>query len=146
MYILCIYSTIERIKKLKKCKIKEVHDKKYYCYFELALQIIGGKWKSIILYHLGKEKVLRYGELKKKMPNITEKMLTQQLKDLQKDNMVLRKMYHQVPPKVEYSLTPFGDTVMPALLKLRDWGITFEKEFDLSRKYEGDQDYEQVDD
>ncbi|MCP3926329.1 MAG: helix-turn-helix transcriptional regulator [Desulfobacterales bacterium] len=126
--------------------MKEMHDKKYHCYFELALLIIGGKWKSIILYHLGKAGILRYGELKKEMPNITEKMLTQQLKDLQKDNMVLRKMYNQVPPKVEYSLTPFGQTIMPALLKLREWGITYEKEFDLSRYYEGNEDYEQIDD
>ncbi|MCP4354477.1 MAG: helix-turn-helix transcriptional regulator [Proteobacteria bacterium] len=131
---------------MKKCKIKEKHNKKYHCYFELTLQIIGGKWKSIILYHLGKAGVLRYGELKKEMPNITEKMLTQQLKDLQKDNMVLRKMYNQVPPKVEYSLTPFGQTIMPALLKLREWGITYEKEFDLSRYYEGDDNYEQIND
>ncbi len=81
------------VKKMKKCDIKEKHiDKKYYCYFELALQVIGGKWKSIILYHLYSESVLRYGELKKVMHNITEKMLTQQLRELESDKMVLRKV------------------------------------------------------
>ncbi len=129
---------------MKICKKKEEHHKKYYCYFELALQVIGGKWKSIILYHLNEAGVLRYGELKKEMPNITEKMLTQQLRELEKDKMVSRKIYHQVPPKVEYSLTQFGQTVIPALEVLREFGVTYEKEFDLSKHYHGNQNYEQI--
>jgi len=130
--------------KMKACKLKEKQSKKYYCYFELTLQVIGGKWKSIILYHLGKAKVLRFGELKKCMPNITEKMLTQQLRELESDKMILRKVYRQVPPKVEYSLTPFGETVLPALDTLREWGVSYEEEFGLSKQYQEDTDYEQI--
>lgn len=131
---------------MKICKYKERKNKKYYCYFELTLQVIGGKWKSIIIYHLGQARVLRFGELKKIMPNITEKMLTQQLRELEADNMVLRKVYRQVPPKVEYSLSKFGETVIPALETLREWGITYENEFELSNQYQGDPKYEQIDD
>jgi DNA-binding HxlR family transcriptional regulator len=129
---------------MKPCKLKEGNNKKYYCYFDLTLQVIGGKWKTIILYHLGKNEVLRYGELKKVVLNITEKMLTQQLRELEKDKMVQRKVYRQVPPKVEYSLTQFGQTIMPALMSLREWGITYEKKFGLSEQYQDNQDYEQV--
>ena len=129
---------------MRTCKLKEKHNKKYYCYFELTLQVIGGKWKSIIIYHLGKAGVLRFGELKKAIPNVTEKMLTQQLRELEEDKMILRKVYRQVPPKVEYSLTKFGETIMPALMTLREWGITYEKEFDLSRQYQGNLNYEQI--
>jgi DNA-binding HxlR family transcriptional regulator len=120
-----------------------VDKKKYYCYFELALQIIGGKWKSIILNHLGCEKVLRFGELKKVMPNITEKMLTQQLRELENDKLVIRKVYRQVPPKVEYSLTEFGEKTMPVLEQLRNFGVEYETYFGLSGPYQDNPEFEQ---
>lgn len=128
---------------MKTCKLKELEKKKYYCYFELALQIIGGKWKSIILNHLGCEKVLRFGELKKAMPNITEKMLTQQLRELENDKLVARKVYRQVPPKVEYSLTEFGRKTKPVLEQLRNFGVEYETYFGLSGPYQDNPEFEQ---
>ncbi len=114
---------------MKQCTIRQLGNKKYYCSFELALQLIGGKWKAIILYHLGRKEVLRFGELKKAMPNTTEKMLTQQLRELEADNIINRKVYRQVPPKVEYSLTSFGTTIIPILTDLKEWGNRYEKKF-----------------
>jgi DNA-binding HxlR family transcriptional regulator len=128
---------------MKACKLKEGHKRKYYCYIELALQIIGGKWKPIILYHISNEQILRFGELKKAMPDITEKMLTQQLRELEADDLINRKVYRQVPPKVEYSLTEFGGTILPALEKLRQWGIQYEQRFGLSGPYKDNPEYEQ---
>ncbi len=130
---------------MKVCKQKN-NKKNYYCYFELTLQIIGGKWKSIILHHLGNETVLRFGELKKAMPNITEKMLTQQLRELESDELVNREVYREVPPKVEYSLTEFGKTILPTLNELRNWGIKYEKHFGLDGPYKDKPDYEQTND
>jgi DNA-binding HxlR family transcriptional regulator len=128
---------------MKPCKLKEIENKKYYCYFELALQVIGGKWKSIILNHLNCEKILRFGELKKAMPQVTEKMLTQQLRELENDGLILRKVYRQVPPKVEYSLTAFGLKTIPVLEELRRFGVEYETHFKLSGPYCNNQDYEQ---
>ncbi len=112
----------------KVCKQKEAGGKKYFCYFELTLQVIGGKWKSNIVYQLGSFPTLRFGEFKKKMPDVSEKMLIQQLRELEKDGMVKRKVYRQVPPKVEYSLTELGSSLVPILIALRDWGAHYEKE------------------
>jgi DNA-binding HxlR family transcriptional regulator len=108
------------------CKVKVLGEKKYRCFFELTLQVIGGKWKPIIIYHLGNEGTLRFGELTRSIGGITQKMLTQQLRELEKDNLVNRKVYNQVPPKVEYSLTDLGKSLMPILDQLRDWGIGYE--------------------
>ncbi len=116
--------------------------KKYFCHFELALQVIGGKWKSNILYHLGNFPVLRFSELKKKMPEISEKMLIQQLRELEKDGMVKRKVYRQVPPKVEYSLTELGSSLVPILFTLRDWGAYYEKESGLYKFFKDNEQFE----
>jgi len=109
------------------CQLKICGDKKYYCSMELTLQIIGGKWKPIILYKLGQEGVLRFSEIKRVIPNITQKMLTQQLRELEADGLVHREVYPQVPPKVEYSLTDLGKSVMPIMGSLCEWGTQFEK-------------------
>ncbi len=90
--------------------------------FEYTMSLIGGKWKMHILFWLWKKEVMRYGELKKVLTGITHKMLSNQLKDLEKDNLIFRKEYPQVPPKVEYSLTPKGQTLMPTLHNLCLWG------------------------
>ena len=99
--------------------IKE--NQKFYCPVDVAIKVIGGKWKPIILHHL-LETPKRYGELKRLIPDITEKMLTQQLRELEQTELVQRKIYHQVPPKVEYSLTEYGQTLRRILLELGVWG------------------------
>jgi DNA-binding HxlR family transcriptional regulator len=109
------------------CGLKSCRDKKYYCSVELTLQVIGGKWKPIIIYRLGQDGTLRFSEMKRAIPNITQKMLTQQLRELESDGVVHRKVYPQVPPKVEYSLTEMGKTVMPVISSLCEWGHDYER-------------------
>jgi DNA-binding HxlR family transcriptional regulator len=92
------------------------------CPVEAALNVIGGKWKSIILYHL-LEKTMRFNELKRLMPGITQRMLTKQLRELEADQLISRKVYPVVPPKVEYSMTDYGRTLAPIIHALRDWGV-----------------------
>jgi len=91
------------------------------CSVRAALAVIGGKWKPVIARYLLLE-TRRFGELRKLMPDSTQKMLTQQLRELEADGIVARKVYHQVPPKVEYSLTPYGQTLRPILEALCHWG------------------------
>lgn len=96
----------------------------YSCSMELTLDVIGGKWKTIIIWKLG-EKRMRFNELKRTMPNITQKMLTQQLRALEEDKLINRILYDQVPPKVEYSLTDDGKSLMPILKELSKWAIDY---------------------
>jgi len=111
------------------CQKKTCRGRAYYCTVELTLHIIGGKWKPVILYHLGKLGTKRFGEIKKMMPNITQKMLTQQLRELESDGLIHRKIFAEVPPRVEYSLTEFGATILPVLQSLCQWGQRFEEKF-----------------
>jgi len=91
------------------------------CPVETTLDVIGGKWKGIILYHLidGKK---RFNEFRKLHPCITQRMLTLQLRELERDGVIHREVYKEVPPKVEYSLTEFGRTLEPIILLMKDWG------------------------
>ncbi|WP_275297749.1 helix-turn-helix domain-containing protein [Clostridium sp. YIM B02551] len=91
------------------------------CPVETSLNIIGGKWKGIIIYRLlnGKR---RFNELRREMPRITHRMLTLQLRELEHDNIVKRTVYAEVPPKVEYELTEFGMSIKPIIVALFDWG------------------------
>lgn len=91
------------------------------CPTEVALEIVGGKWKLVVLEHLV-DGVRRFGELQRAMPAITARMLTRQLRELEADGLVLRTVYTQVPPKVEYSLTDVGRSLEPLLAQLRAWG------------------------
>jgi len=96
--------------------------KKFPCRSSVAMNIIGGKWKTVILFHLI-DGTLRYNELRKKMPGVTERTLSLQLKDLEDDCVIQRIVYTSKPPlKVEYSLTDFGKTLIPLLLSIADWG------------------------
>lgn len=88
---------------------------------EATMDVIGGKWKPIILCNLRHGK-LRTSELKRAIPGITQKMLTQQLRELEEDQIILRKVYNQVPPKVEYSLSEYGDSLGNILDLLCSWG------------------------
>lgn len=98
------------------------------CEKELTLAVIGGKWKLIILWHLGLEGTKRFSELKKLIPNITQKMLTNQLRELEEDLLVHREVYREVPPKVEYSLTAYGESLIPVLRMMYDWGKKYGEE------------------
>lgn len=109
------------------CREKELDGRRYRCFFELTLQVIGGKWKPIILYHLGSNGVMRFSDLRRSLRDITERMLSRQLKELAKDGLVHREIYKQVPPRVEYWLTDHGQTILPILMQMRDWGEDFER-------------------
>jgi len=91
--------------------------------FDFTLSLIGGKWKMKIMYELSSDKILRYGELKRKIPDITHKMLSTQLKELENAGIIYREEYPQVPPKVEYSLTLKGKSLMPILEEICKWGV-----------------------
>jgi len=88
---------------------------------EAALKLLEGRWKLVILFHLFGGKVLRYSDLERLIPNITQKMLGQQLRQMEADGIVVRKAYAQVPPKVEYSLTAWGQALCPALDAILKW-------------------------
>lgn len=107
------------------CDIKIIGDVEFRCYFQLAMQIIGGKWKPKVLFHLSENQVVRFGVLKRGVFGISEKMLIQSLKELEKDGLVKRKVYRQVPPKVEYSLTDLGKTFIPVLEGMFEWGKSY---------------------
>lgn len=91
---------------------------------DFALQLLGGKWKPLIVYHLEAAGRLRFGELGRRMPGITQKMLTQQLRDLEGDGLVRREVFAQVPPRVEYSLTELGQKAKPVMEQLCAFGRT----------------------
>jgi len=88
---------------------------------EAALKLLEGRWKLVILFHLFGGKVLRYSDLERLIPNITQKMLGQQLRQMEADGIVVRKAYPQVPPRVEYSLTEWGQALCPALDAILKW-------------------------
>jgi DNA-binding HxlR family transcriptional regulator len=94
------------------------------CPVDATLHLIGGKYKSLILWHLISG-TLRHGELQRLIPQATPKMLTQQLRELERDNLISRTVYPVVPPKVEYALTDFGLSLKPILLAMYDWGAAY---------------------
>ena len=94
----------------------------YGCSVEATLSVIGGRWKSVIIFKLLQNDVLRFGELKRQIDGVTQRMLTNQLRELEKDRVVARKVYAEVPPRVEYSLTEYGRSLEPIMIAMRDWG------------------------
>ena len=109
----------------------------YKCPLEASMEIIGGKYKGIIIGHLI-NKTLRYNELQKLISLATPKMLIQQLKELEADGIIKRKLYPVVPPKTEYSLTQRGETLIPAIIELNKWGMNYLKEENIHCAYKGD--------
>ncbi len=99
-------------------------ESRYSCPVEATMDVIGGKWKLLIIHHL-LEGTKRFNELQKAIPAVTQRMLTSKLRELERDGIVHRKVYAEVPPKVEYSMTEFGRTVEPMLWVMHDWGKTF---------------------
>lgn len=94
----------------------------YICGLDAAIAVMGGKWKGLILFSLGEDGPLRFGELRRSVPGISERMLILQLREMEASALVHREVYHQVPPKVEYSLTEFGRSLNAALAPLGEWG------------------------
>jgi DNA-binding HxlR family transcriptional regulator len=98
--------------------LKQVH----VCPVETGLELIGGRWKARILWKLYNG-TLRFGELRRGLPGITEKMLAQQLKELEHDQLIVRTQYPEMPPRVEYALSEFGRSLTPVLEALKQWGV-----------------------
>ncbi|AGK95770.1 winged helix-turn-helix transcriptional regulator [Clostridium pasteurianum] len=98
--------------------------KTFNCPIEAPISLIGGKYKAIILFHLV-NKTLRFNELQKLIPQATPKMLTQQLRELEGDGLIVRTVYPVVPPKTEYCLSGFGESIIPILNLMCDWGTNY---------------------
>jgi DNA-binding HxlR family transcriptional regulator len=118
--------------KLKPCKVTmkaeaENHNR-LTCEVETTLRVIGGRWKVLIIREL-MQGVKRFGELQRALHGITQKMLTEQLRELEEDGIVHREVYPQIPPKVEYSLTPLGETLKPILYAMHEWGAKHLSQF-----------------
>ena|SRR5258706_11685640 len=106
-----------------------MNNKSYCSPVQTTLDVIGGKWKPLILWQLG-DQTLRFSELNRKITGITQKMLTQQLRELEHDGLISRKVYPVIPPKVEYTITEYGKTLQPVLISMCDWGEKHEKRKD----------------
>ncbi|GAE26564.1 transcriptional repressor [Halalkalibacter wakoensis JCM 9140] len=104
-----------------------VCNREFNCEKELTLAVIGGKWKMLILWHLGKEGTKRFNELRALIPGITQRILVNQLRELESDFIIHREVYAVVPPKVEYSLTEQGKTLMPILETMYAWGKDYKQ-------------------
>ncbi|WP_127495097.1 winged helix-turn-helix transcriptional regulator [Paenibacillus glycanilyticus] len=108
-------------------------DNRYRCASEITLDLISGKWKILILSYLS-ENTFRFNELQKLMPGATQKMLTAQLRDLEQDGLIVRKVYAVAPPKVEYYLSEFGSRLVPMLKMLCDFGADYMESFPSATK------------
>lgn len=97
----------------------------YQSEIEVTLEVLSGKWKALIILHLFKQKTIRFNEFLKLIPQITQKMLTQQLRDLEDNRLVFRTVYPTVPPMVEYSLTEIGESLIPVLEAMETWGKAY---------------------
>ncbi|WP_371859059.1 winged helix-turn-helix transcriptional regulator [Pseudomonas sp. AD21] len=98
----------------------------FACPVTFTVDVIGGKWKSLILFHL-MSGTKRFNELRRLMPEVTQRMLTLQLRELETDRVIHREIYREVPPKVEYSLTELGSTLVPLISAMREWGAAHEE-------------------
>ncbi|RST89142.1 ArsR family transcriptional regulator [Vagococcus humatus] len=98
------------------------------CFVELAIDIVGGKWKGIILYHL-LDGPKRFNQLRRLIPTVTQRMLTLQLRELEEDGVISRIQYPEIPPHVEYQYTEFGKTLQPIIQHMQEWGKLYTEEY-----------------
>lgn len=110
-----------------------VYASQYGCAVEATTDIIGGKWKAVILYYLFKGPK-RFNELRRLLPEVTQRMLTRQLRELEQDGIVHREIYKEVPPRVEYSLTEFGTSLGPILVQMLDWGEQYMEQIQVRKQ------------
>lgn len=110
---------------MPEARSNKVSCKSYECEVEVAIEILSGKWIPLIIWYLSNEGTKRFGELKKLIPGVTQKMLTQQLRLLETNKIVKRKIYPEVPPVVEYSLTEIGEKLAPVFNDLNSWAIEY---------------------
>lgn len=110
---------------MKKCA-PQSEVEAFACPVAFTVDVIGGKWKSLILFHL-MSGTKRFNELRRLMPDVTQRMLTLQLRELETDKVIHREIYREVPPKVEYSLTALGNTLAPLISAMREWGAVHER-------------------
>jgi len=111
----------------------EVNGKKYHCPVELVIELISGKWKLLILREL-MSGTKRFSQLQRAIPGITQKMLTKQLRELEKAGLIRRKVYPEVPPKVEYSLTELGHSLKEIFESMHRWGMKYMKEMNSTKE------------
>ena len=109
------------------------------CTVEATLELFGGKWKALILYHLFEDQVLRFGEFRHRLPNVTQRMLTNQLRELEADGLVSRTVFPVVPPHVEYRLTELGKTLKPVIQALKKWGDQYAHSVEREKKAKSEQ-------
>ena len=113
-------------------RLNKVHCKNYTSEIEITVEILSGKWIVLLLTHLGEEKVVRFNEFRKVFPDVSQKMLSQQLKKLEENKIIEKKIFNVIPPKVEYRLTEQGEKLVPLLDVMQEWGkdylVQFEKE------------------
>lgn len=112
---------------------REIECGEFNCEKELTLSIISGKWKIIIIYYLETEGTLRFSEIKRLLPKITHKVLTTQIRELEEDGIVHRKVFPEVPSRVEYSLTDLGESLIPIVLLMDEWGKKNIKHFPIAK-------------
>lgn len=116
------YKELPMMDTLRKEILERIINRDYHCEKELTLSIISGKWKVVILWHLGVEGPQRFSELQRLFPKISHKILTNQLRELIEDGIVHREVYPEIPPKVEYSMTELGMTLLPIVEMMYEWG------------------------
>ena len=105
----------------------------YGCPVEATVDVLGGKWKAVILYYLFSGPK-RFNELRRLLPNVTQRMLTLQLRELELDGIVNREIFKQIPPRVEYSLTEFGVSLGPIIIQMRDWGEVYMEQIQVRKR------------
>ncbi|WP_394835719.1 helix-turn-helix transcriptional regulator [Pendulispora rubella] len=113
------------MEKLRELKLPDGNTVTFSCPVEATLWVVAGKWKLVILWYLRDRGIMRFSELRRAMPEITQQMLTAQLRELEADGIISRTVHPQVPPKVEYAMTPFGRTLDPLIDEMFRWGKVY---------------------